>query len=385
MIKTKIDTIQERNRITGKIINTIIQRNNFLICGHLNPDEDCISSMTAFAILLTKFDKSVQIYIDGYVNKNLDYLLKICRFNSIRIINSKSNIKKGIDTIVLCDTAKKSMLDINSRIEKLLKSKDIVKIEIDHHIGRDSEYIGDPGSCLVDEASSASELVGFIALKLRNMKNILMEHFILDPFSRNFILAILTGIVGDTNMGLYLKSRREKKYYEIFSNMYNEMLMKLTVKETNLNRIEDVSNALHRLTIQEEQLYAYLVSKKQSSKLFSYIIVNKVEMEEINNKFDYDVFITDVKHVADELAEDSGKLSLIVYYDNHENADLYQFRMRRSFNYKKIDLRNVIEILNIADGGGHAGAIGFRFPSKDIEDIDQYTETVISEVEKGFK
>ncbi len=244
MIKKKINTIHERNKITENIIKAITQRKSFLICGHENPDEDCVSSMIAFAILLTKFDKVVQVYINGRVNDNLNYLLNICKYNSIKVLNSKSNIKRNVDTIVICDTAKKSMLDVNKRIQNLIKKKEIIKIEIDHHIGSDSEYLGDKKYSLVDEASSASELVGFIALKLRNMKGVLMHFFIFDPFSRNFILAVLTGIVGDTNMGQFLKSRREITYYKIFSKMYNDMLMKLTVKETNLNKIEDVSMAL---------------------------------------------------------------------------------------------------------------------------------------------
>jgi nanoRNase/pAp phosphatase (c-di-AMP/oligoRNAs hydrolase) len=380
MTKKKINTIHERNKITGRIINAIVKRKSFLICGHENPDEDCIASMIAFAILLTKFDKTVQLYINGFINENLNYLLNICKYNSIKVINDKSNIKRNIDTIVICDTAKKSMLDINNRIRTLFKKKEIIKIEIDHHIGGDSEYIGDKKYSLVDEASSASELVGFIALKLRNMKNILMHFFILDPFSRNFILAILTGIVGDTNMGQYLKSKREKVYYKIFSKLYNTMLMKLTVRETNLTKIEDIAKALHSLTIQEEGCYNYVIRKKQFLNSIGYIILQKKEMDYIKKHFDYDVLITVVKTIADELAEESGKLSMVVYFDDHGGDKLYQFRMRRSQTFKKYDLRKVMDLFNIADGGGHEGAVGFRFPVNTVNDIEEYSNNLISTV-----
>jgi nanoRNase/pAp phosphatase (c-di-AMP/oligoRNAs hydrolase) len=381
MIKKKINTIHERNKITAGIIKAIIKRKSFLICGHENPDEDCVSSMIAFAILLTKFDKVVQVYIDGRVNDNLNYLLNICKYNSIKVLNSKSNIKRNVDTIVICDTAKRSMLDVNKRIQNLLNKKEIIKIEIDHHIGGDSEYIGDKRYSLVDEASSASELVGFIALKLRNMKSTLMHYFIFDPFSRNFILAVLTGIVGDTNMGQFLKSRREKVYYKIFSKMYNEMLMKLTVRETNLNKIEDVSNALHSLTMQEDECYHYIISKKMFTNSTGYIILKLNEMEYIKRHFDFDVFITVVKSVADELAEESGKISLFVYFDDHYGDQLYQFRMRRSHNFKKFDLRKVLDQFNISNGGGHEGAIGFRFTAGTIKNIDEYVNTILSDIE----
>ena len=99
-------------------------------------------------------------------------------------------------------------------------------------------------------------------------------------------------------------------------------------------------------------------------------------------KFDYDVLVTVVKYIANELAEKSGKLSLLVYYDNHDSNDLYQFRMRRSHSFKKYDLRNVLNYFSISDGGGHEGAIGFRFESKNIEDINEFTLNIISTVEK---
>jgi nanoRNase/pAp phosphatase (c-di-AMP/oligoRNAs hydrolase) len=385
MIKKKIRTIQERNKITERIIKAIINRKNFLICGHENPDEDCVSSMIAFALLLTKFDKPVQVYLNGRISENLHYLLNICKYNSIKVLNSRSNLKRGIDTIVVCDTAKRSMLDVNKRIQILFKKKDIIKIEIDHHIGSDSEYIGDKKYSLVDEASSACELVGFIALKLRNMKNVLMQFFILDPFSRNFILAILTGIVGDTNMGQFIKSRREKVYYDIFSNLYNNMLMKLTVKETNLNKIEDVSTALHSLTLQEDKCYNYIIHKKLFTDSVGYIILKSKEMDYIKSHFDFDVFVTVVKSIADELAEQSEKLSLIAYYDDHSNEPLYQFRMRRSHNFKKFDLRKVLDSFNISNGGGHEGAIGFRFSADSIKNVDDYAINLLSRLEQKLK
>jgi nanoRNase/pAp phosphatase (c-di-AMP/oligoRNAs hydrolase) len=385
MIKKKINTIHERNKITENIIKVITQRKSFLICGHENPDEDCVSSMIAFAILLTKFDKVVQVYINGHVNDNLNYLLNICKYNSIKILNSKSNIKRNVDAIVICDTAKKSMLDVNKRIQNLINKKEIIKIEIDHHLGSDSEYLGDKKYSLVDEASSASELVGFIALKLRNMKGVLMNFFIFDPFSRNFILAVLTGIVGDTNMGQFLNSRREIVYYKIFSKMYNDMLMKLTVKETNLNKIEDVSMALHSLTMQEDECYHYIISKKLFTDITGYIILKAKEMDYIKKHFDFDVFITVVKSVADELAEESGKISMVAYFDDHLGDQLYQFRMRRSHNFKKFDLRKVLDYFNISNGGGHEGAIGFRFSADSIKNVDDYANNILSNIEMKIK
>ncbi len=382
MIKDKITTIHEKNRVTENIINAMVTRKSFLICGHRNPDEDCLSSMIAFAILLEKFDKNPQIYIDGYVPETMNYLLNICKYNSINLINKNDRIRKNIDTIVICDTPKFSALDINKKIQNLFNNDNIIKIEIDHHIGCDSEYIGDKDYLLVTEASSSSELIGFLTLKLNNKKEILKKFMITDPFSRNLVLAIITGIVGDTNMGQFLKSRREKKYYNIFANTYNDILMKTTVKETNFGRIEEISNELHRLSVQEDECYNYIITKHQFSNSIGYIILKSENIEYLYNKFDNEIIASVSKHIANELAEESGKLSMVVYYDNPKKSNLIQFKMRRCHSYKDFDLKQVLKFFSIADGGGHEGAIGFRFPKEQIENLEKFITKIITRIEE---
>ncbi|MDY6934262.1 MAG: DHH family phosphoesterase [Spirochaetota bacterium] len=380
MIKHKIKTIHEKNKIINNIINAMADRKSFLILGHINPDEDCVSSMIAFAILLTKFDKIAQIYINSHIPGNIVYLLDICKFNSIDIINNTDRINSKIDTIVICDTPKRKMVDMNKKIAKLVDRKDILKIEIDHHIASDGEYIGDEGYSLVTDASSTCELIGIIALKLRNKRRILRRFLISDPFSRNLVLSILTGIVGDTNMGQYLKSRREKIYYDIFANMYNDILMKVTIKETNFTKIDEIFQELQKLSVQEEECYDYIIEKQNYIDSVGYIILNQRDMDYLCKEFDEDIIVSVSKHIANELAERSGKVSLLVYYDNSRKSDMIQFRMRRCHDYKKFDLRRVLDIFTIHDGGGHEGAIGFRFPRKDIKNLEEYTNEIIDGV-----
>lgn len=382
MIKQSIRTIVEKNRITGNIINALIDRKNFLMCGHENPDEDCLASMVAFAILVTKFDKVAQIYINGHVPDNLRFLLKICKYNSIKLINDKSSLKNNIDTIVICDTPKPSMMHLGARMQKLFDKRDIIKIEIDHHIAGDGEYIGDPDYRLVTDASSASELIGFIALKLKMKKNILKKFMILDPFSRNFVLTVLTGIVGDTQMGQFLKSRRERKFYTIFSNMYNEILMRVTVKETNFTRMDEVFQEIQKLSSQEEKCYRYIIQKQEYSPSIGYVILTMKDMSLLHREYDEDTIISVTKAIANELAEKSNKVSLIAYYDDPKKSDLIQFRMRRGHNFKDYDLRRVLEIFAISNGGGHEGAIGFRVPKGSIKNLDKYVKELISRMEE---
>ena len=156
MPKKKIPSIREKNTIIGNIINAMVERRSFLLLGHKNPDEDCIASMVAFSILLTKFDKPVQIFISGKIPENVNFLANICIYNSIRIIDSRKRIAPGVDTVIACDTPKPSMLDTNPAIDRIIKRPGVINIEVDHHLGADSDYFGDADYSLVTEASSAA-------------------------------------------------------------------------------------------------------------------------------------------------------------------------------------------------------------------------------------
>jgi nanoRNase/pAp phosphatase (c-di-AMP/oligoRNAs hydrolase) len=71
---------------------------------------------------------------------------------------------------------------------------------------------------------------------------------------------------------------------------------------------------------------------------------------------------TIAKAVADALAENSGKLGLVAYLDHPSVSDLMQFRVRRSHSFRDLDLRDILGVLGASNGGGHPGAVGFRFP-----------------------
>ena len=382
MKKVNIETIHEKNQIINNIFDSIVSRHNFLILGHKNPDEDCISSMVSIALLLSKFNKPVKLYLSARVHEHFEYLLNICKYNSIEIYYSDEFNDDTIDTIVVCDTPKRDMVDVSPAINSLLSKDDILIIEIDHHIGADSEYIGDEGYNLVTEASSACELIGLIGLKLCNRKDLLRTYNISDPFSRNFVLSILSGIIGDTKMGKYLKSRREKKYYQIFSTKYNRILLTETIKETNFSDKDQVFHELERLSKNEEQCFNYIISKKRNSKSIGFTVLDENDMDFLFRECGDDTVITVARTIADILAEESGKLSLIVYYDNPLRSNLVQFRVRRGKNFKNYDVREIIKKFGIENGGGHEGAIGFRIAKDKIDNINSYVDTIISGIEE---
>jgi nanoRNase/pAp phosphatase (c-di-AMP/oligoRNAs hydrolase) len=384
MKKKPIETIAEKNRIIGSIIDAIVTHEHFLILGHRNPDDDCIASMVACSLILVKFYKDVRIFLKSSVHEHFQYLLNICKFNSIRIEESMEPIEGLIDTIIICDTPKPSMVERDDGIKRLLDNKDILVIEFDHHIGGDSQYIGDEGFRLVTEASSAAELVGHLAFKLNKREDLLEKYQIVDLFSRNLVLAILTGIIGDSKMGQFLKSSREKRYYQIFSNIFNNLLARETTKETNFSNMEEVFAELQRLSRKEELCYNYFISRKRFSTSVGWIALSREDMRKLFKTCDNETIVSVARAVADTLAEESGKISLVAYYDDPSESDLIQFRMRRSQGFKLYDLRNVLDMFDIKDGGGHEGAIGFRLHKEKVVDLETYISKLLDGVERAI-
>ncbi len=384
LTKTGIASIKKRNLIIDNIFAAIVERDCFLVMGHKDPDEDCISSMIAISLLLNKFSKTVCLLIPEKINENFQYLLNICRYNAIELIHNKEGLPCNISTVFFMDTPKPEMREKFSASKDLYNNKDILKIEIDHHLEADSSYIGDRDYCFVDEASSASELVGMMAFKLKNREDIINSFNIQDLFSRNFVLAVLTGIIGDSKMGKYLKTRREKWFYRLFSNMFNEMLTNKTHKDSgNFSTMDEVFTELQQMSMHEDECFTLMMKQKVdiSPQIASIIVTQKV-IKEMRNVFDHDTIVTVARYAADSLAEYSRTLSLVAYYDDNKDSNLIQFRIRRSHSFKTLDLRTILKVFDIKNGGGHPGAIGFRIPAADVPDLHEYVKFLVDGIEK---
>ncbi|MFO7731255.1 MAG: diguanylate cyclase [Spirochaetia bacterium] len=382
--KSGLYNLKEKNRIITRIIQAIAERDNFLMLGHRNPDEDCIASMIAMGLLINKFSKNVYLMIPRRVNENYQYLLHISRYNEIGVIYNDEVLPRDISTVFLMDTPKPAMQEPFPGSAELLSRRDVLKIEIDHHLEADSSYAGDPGYCLVDEASSACELVGLLAFKLAKKSSIIEAFSIQEIFSRNFVLSVLTGIIGDSKMGKYLKTRRERWFYNLFSGLFNEMLSSKTRRESrNFSSMDQVFTELQRLTREEEACFSSMMDSQAffSNKVAS-VIIERDAMSSIESRFDHDTIVSVARYLADVLAESSKMLSLVVYPDRKAGEGLIQFRVRRSEVYKELDLRNILSTFSIENGGGHPGAIGFRIPEKDIPNISHYSLELIRGIEQ---
>jgi len=382
--KEPIRTIREKNRIIDRIIDALTTRRRFLVLGHQNPDDDCLSSMISTALVLHMFYRDVVLYLSLPLHEHFTYLLDICRYNSIPIIGADQAPPADIDTVILCDTPKPSMIEASPAVWELLKSPQVLRIEIDHHLAADSAYFGDEGYRLVSEASSASELIGHILLKLEQRKDLLERHQVTELFPRNLVLAILTGIIGDSNMGQFLKSRREKKYYQIFSGMFNEMLSRRTTKRSNFFTMDEVFGELQKLSSYEQGCFSYMMDRRRREGSLSMVALSEKESVDMFHACDDDTVVSTARVITDRLAEESGKLGLVVYFDNPERSDLVQFRLRRAGAWKKYDLRQLLTRFAISNGGGHEGAIGFRVPRAQIPDFTAYLSKLVAGIEEAI-
>jgi len=378
MKKIRIPTRRRKLQIVDTFIDVMCRRESFLMIGHQNPDEDCVASMVAFSLLMTKFHRNQAMVLNRENWDKFPYLLSIAKYNSIRVIGSPDEIGEDYDTVIAFDTPKPVMLDFYKELQPLLLRDDVLVMEIDHHLEADGEYIGDEGYRFVDEASSTCELIGYLAVKLEKKRYIVTDFGLGEIFSRNFVLSIVTGMVGDSKMGQFLKSRREKRYYRYFSRLFNKMLIRKTDKDSgNFSSIEDILSELEKLSGEEENCCRDFMKYRKSEGPMAWIAMNEEETAPVLERYDMDIIVTVAKYTANLLAEESGYLSLVAFYDPPEKSDLIQLRMRRSQNFKSLDLREVIAQLGFTNGGGHEGAVGFRVPRGEVADFSIFIEGIV--------
>ncbi len=374
----------DRVRIGGRIFEAVVRHECFLLLGHKNPDDDCVASLVAVGLLLKKLHKQAHIYFGARLHEHFEYLLSICRYNSIGLLSGDAGSPPGcrFDAVFVCDTPKPAMIDAPPWAQPLMDDSRVLKIEIDHHLGADSAYIGDRGYRMVAAASSASELVGRLALRLRRRHDLLSRFQINDPFSRNFVLAVLTGIIGDSKMGQFLKSRTERWYYRRFSRLFDRLLTRQTVGEANLADMEQVFRELQKLSNREQKCLELLLGRKQRSKSVAWVALTEDDLSGLD--CDAETVVSVARAAVDILAEESGRLGLVAYYDGPYDGGLAQFRLRRSKDYKAYDLRDVLPLFGIRNGGGHEGAIGFRFPRREVLDIVARTRQLVDGIERAL-
>jgi len=375
-------TIAERTRTLNRIINLMQEKDSFLLLGHELPDEDCISSLVSMALLIAKFGKKVTIYIRDQIPDQLSYLANICAYNKIPLIQGPTRDGPEPDVICILDTPKPEMIALNADIQKFLSNPQLPVIEFDHHLSADAAYSGTQGYCLVMRASSTCEIIGFFCCKLLARKDILDAYGIADLFTRNLVLAMLTGMIGDTKFGLTMKTHRDAFFYALFSDKFAMILRKSAHRNSgNYSSMNDIFKTMQSFSFEEKDLYQKLLEHAHYSGKTGYVVLDSEESQNYLSRTDYSLFVKVIKSVTDFLSEKSGTIGLTAYYDMNEVSDLVQFRIRTSREVTGIDLRSILLDFSITDGGGHPGAVGFRIKKSEIGDFAGYITDLLKALE----
>ena len=358
-------TIGARNRVIRNIYHLVATRRSFLILGHKSPDEDCYASTVASALLLRKFNKHVSVFLESPPPENLKFLSSICKYNKINVYYGTIPTIRSVEVLCTLDTPKPSMLATAGCIDHFLKNPLIPKIEIDHHFGSDAGYIGDADYSLVLHASSTCEILCRLCYKLANHPEIRRRYSIEELYSRNLVLTLLTGMLGDAKMGNYISNPHDKEVFEYFSKHLNLMLRISTNSSGTTKKIESMErllNVMETTNAETEKVYNTIISRAVYTDQVGAVILSAAESDTFLKSIEYTQFIGMIKVATNTIAERAGGVGISVYYDAPDKSNKIQCRIRASEAVRGIDLRPILARFKIMDGGGHPGAIAFRLP-----------------------
>jgi nanoRNase/pAp phosphatase (c-di-AMP/oligoRNAs hydrolase) len=149
--------------------------------------------------------------------------------------------------------------------------------------------------------------------------------------------------------------------------------------------MNEIFKELKNNSSKEQECFNYLVKKKRFTPSIGYVVLSVDDMSFLRHLCDNEMIVSASRAVANALADESKRFSLIVYPDDPQVSDLIQFRMRRSHSYSEFDLRRVLELFSIENGGGHEGAIGFRIPKKEVEDLEGFVTVLLNGIETAVR
>ncbi|NVP25346.1 phosphoesterase [Treponema phagedenis] len=371
-------SVTKRNIVIKNFYPILIGHHSFLLMGHEYPDEDCIASLVAAALLLRKFEKTVDIFFQGPIQEQLLFLIDICIYNKVRVhINTISDMKDP-EVVVILDTPKPSMIFTDARSKAFLKNPAIRKIELDHHLSADACYCGEENLSLVMRASSTCEIIAYICYKLEQYPEILRIFCIRELYSRNIVLAMLTGMMGDAKQGVYLFTGRDKAFFSYFSKKLNRILRKKTGTLTeNIKSMEEILEVLEALSNEEKDAYQKIMERAEFYDKIGIISLDEKATKEITKEIDYSQFIGMIKIATNDVAENTKGLGISAYRDLDSISDKIQFRIRVDSSLKGVDLRKLLKDMQIRNGGGHQGAIAFRFSQEEIPDVNFFIDELV--------
>lgn len=365
--------VTEKNKVIWRILNVIMVNESFLLFGHMLPDEDCVASLTALGLLLRKFNKKVYIFLESAVQNSLQYLADLINYNEIEFYTDALGKINKPDVIFVLDTPKPEMISYDEYGFKFLSDETILKIEIDHHFEADAHTVSTPEFSLLLQASSTCEIIAWMCHKLSERADILKQYNI-DLYTRNIVLAMVTGMVGDAKMGNYLLKKRDKAIFNYFLYKFNTILIEKKHKaSSNISNSTEILNILSALSTSEHKILNKILEYSTSIKDLGFVFLDKEASNELFRYNDYSQVVSVFKTATNAIADTAGLIGVSAFYDPDYISDKIQYRVRASDTGNYLNLLKILIDLKIEDGGGHPGAIAFRFKKDNFTNDDFLT------------
>ena len=150
----------------------------------------------------------------------------------------------------------------------------------------------------------------------------------------------------------------------------------------NISSMDEILNVLETLSVEDARIYEKIMLDSYTVKNVGVVVLDKLKSKELSSSAEYEQFLAIVKMATNTVADRAHGVGLSVYFDPPEISNKIQFRLRASEEVKGIDFRLILTDLNIEDGGGHPGAVGFRFQASEIKDLSAYIELLIDKAQK---
>lgn len=379
--KLKAISISKKNETMGNIFNLIMRSSSFLILGHSYSDVDCISSMLAISLLLRKFNKYVTMYVKDRFPSSVSFFKEICEYNEISLLVGTTEELEKPDVIFILDTPKPEMIALDENILNFFLQKYIPKIEIDHHFSKDARHSGDPPYSLTLRASSSCEIIAWMCQKLVKHTNLLEKYGISDIYSRNIVMVMVAGMMGDAKMGNYLSTKRDISFYHYFLNKFDNILHKSHYKGSkNIGSVEEVLHLLEEFSKEEISFYNILKQEVKYEENIGILLLDECNSYKLQNKApDFQLFIDIIRRLTGDLSDFPNEASVSCFYYPTSISSFVEFRVRAGEQVKGVDFRCIIEKLQVPEGngGGHPGAICFKVDRNSITDIKEYMKKML--------
>ncbi len=310
--------MQNHKTASHDIKQQIKAADKILLIAHQNPDGDCLGSALAMYRYLASLDKNVTVFCNHKLPANFNFLP-----DTDKLTNDHTVFTQEYDLVITVDTAALHLTGIEELL-KIIPNKYLF-INIDHHVS--NEKYADI-NLIISSASSTAEMIYRL---LRDWQ------FKIDEKTAT---ALACGMITDT--GGFKNPATTYTCLDIASDLINQganipQIIKNTVNDTNITRLQLWGRALERLTKVDKNnlVYTWLTLK---------------DLEECQADGNASEGISNFLHILNE-----GKIIMVL---QEAEDNIIKGSLRTTSD---IDLSKLAAMMG---GGGHKKAAGFSLPGR---------------------